>query len=113
MGSFFLVRTTTVSILKFLVPHSRSEKAGAALPLVPERNEKSYAAAPVKADEESDAELDRYGARNREEMGNKWQMWGKRICQYLHFLAIVVISDLVQLSGLQQSRALHTKLHSQ
>ncbi|XP_057891901.1 telomere length regulation protein TEL2 homolog isoform X2 [Melospiza georgiana] len=39
-------------------PDNESEKAGAALPLVPERNENSYTAAPVKADEESDAELD-------------------------------------------------------
>lgn len=109
MGSFFLVRTITVSILK-PVPHSRSGKAGAALPLVPESNEESHTAAPVMPDEESDAELDRYGAVNREETENKWQMWGNSICQYLYFLA-TVISDLVWLHGLQQSRALHRKLH--
>lgn len=74
MGSFFLLRTITVCILKLLVPYSRTEKAGAALPLVPESNEKFHTAAPVMPDEELDAELDRYGARNREEMKNKWQM---------------------------------------
>lgn len=85
MGSFFLVRTLTVSILK-PVPHSRSGKASAALPLVPESNEKPHTAAPVMPDEESDAELDRYGAINREEMENKWQMWGNSICHLPAFL---------------------------
>lgn len=70
--------------------------------MVPESNEKSHTAAPVVPDEESDAELDRYGAIKREEMENK--------CQYLHFLAIAVY-DFVWLSDLQQSRALPRKLH--
>ncbi|KAL9835423.1 LOW QUALITY PROTEIN: telomere length regulation protein TEL2 homolog [Geothlypis trichas] len=53
-----LVQTPSFCVVPSLPDDDRSEKAGAALPLVPERNEKSYAAAPVKADEESDAELD-------------------------------------------------------
>ncbi|XP_030814406.1 telomere length regulation protein TEL2 homolog isoform X2 [Camarhynchus parvulus] len=52
-----LVQTPSFCVVPSL-PDDESEKAGAALPLVPERNEKSYTAAPVKADEESDAELD-------------------------------------------------------
>uniref|UniRef100_A0A803VX29 Telomere length regulation protein TEL2 homolog n=1 Tax=Ficedula albicollis TaxID=59894 RepID=A0A803VX29_FICAL len=64
-----------------------------------ESSEKSHTAAPVTPGEESDAELDRYGARNREETENKWQMWGKSIYLCLHFLAIVLISDSVHLSG--------------
>ncbi|XP_071300715.1 telomere length regulation protein TEL2 homolog isoform X3 [Agelaius tricolor] len=53
-----LVQTPSFCVVPSLPDDDRSEKAGAALPLVPERNEKSYTAAPVKADEESDAELD-------------------------------------------------------
>ncbi|XP_054499268.1 telomere length regulation protein TEL2 homolog isoform X2 [Agelaius phoeniceus] len=52
-----LVQTPSFCVVPSL-PDDESEKAGAALPLVPERNEKSYTAAPVKADEESDDELD-------------------------------------------------------
>ncbi|KAM3662490.1 telomere length regulation protein TEL2 homolog isoform 1-T2 [Ammospiza maritima maritima] len=53
-----LVQTPSFCVVPSLPDNDRSEKAGAALPLVPERNENSYTAAPVKADEESDAELD-------------------------------------------------------
>nr|XP_054499269.1 telomere length regulation protein TEL2 homolog isoform X3 [Agelaius phoeniceus] len=53
-----LVQTPSFCVVPSLPDDDRSEKAGAALPLVPERNEKSYTAAPVKADEESDDELD-------------------------------------------------------
>nr|XP_014126874.1 telomere length regulation protein TEL2 homolog isoform X2 [Zonotrichia albicollis] len=52
-----LVQTPSFCVVPSL-PDNESEKAGAALPLVPERNENSCTAAPVKADEESDAELD-------------------------------------------------------
>uniref|UniRef100_A0A8C5I900 Telomere length regulation protein TEL2 homolog n=1 Tax=Junco hyemalis TaxID=40217 RepID=A0A8C5I900_JUNHY len=53
-----LVQTPSFCVVPSLPDNDRSEKAGAALPLVPERNENSCTAAPVKADEESDAELD-------------------------------------------------------
>ncbi|XP_054372584.1 telomere length regulation protein TEL2 homolog isoform X2 [Molothrus ater] len=52
-----LVQTPSFCVVPSL-PDDESEKAGAALPLAPERNEKSYTAVPVKADEESDVELD-------------------------------------------------------
>ncbi|XP_041264530.1 telomere length regulation protein TEL2 homolog isoform X2 [Onychostruthus taczanowskii] len=52
-----LVQTPSFSVVPSL-PDDESEKAGAALPLVPESNEKSSTAAPVMPDEESDAELD-------------------------------------------------------
>ncbi|XP_068062514.1 telomere length regulation protein TEL2 homolog isoform X3 [Anomalospiza imberbis] len=53
-----LVQTPSFCVVPSLPDDDRSEKAGAALPLVPESNEKSYTAAPVMPDEESDAELD-------------------------------------------------------
>ncbi|XP_041318215.1 telomere length regulation protein TEL2 homolog isoform X2 [Pyrgilauda ruficollis] len=52
-----LVQTPSFCVVPSL-PDDESEKAGAALPLVPESNEKSSTAAPVMPDEESDAELD-------------------------------------------------------
>ncbi|CAN8192333.1 unnamed protein product [Coccothraustes coccothraustes] len=52
-----LVQTPSFCVVPSL-PDDESEKAGAALPLVPESNEKSCTAAPVMPDEESDAELD-------------------------------------------------------
>ncbi|XP_063270497.1 telomere length regulation protein TEL2 homolog isoform X2 [Prinia subflava] len=52
-----LVQTPSFCVVPNL-PDDESEKAGAALPLVPESNEKSHTAAPVMPDEESDAELD-------------------------------------------------------
>ncbi|XP_059717681.1 telomere length regulation protein TEL2 homolog isoform X2 [Haemorhous mexicanus] len=52
-----LVQTPSFCVVPSL-PDDEGEKAGGALPLVPESNEKSCAAAPVIADEESDAELD-------------------------------------------------------
>lgn len=51
-------------ILILVVAHSRNEKADAALPLVLESDKKSHTAAPVTPQESSDAELDRYEARN-------------------------------------------------
>ncbi|XP_038006689.1 telomere length regulation protein TEL2 homolog isoform X2 [Motacilla alba alba] len=52
-----LVQTPSFYVVPSL-PDDESEKTGAALPLVPESNEKSYTAAPVMPDEESNAELD-------------------------------------------------------
>ncbi|XP_064246295.1 telomere length regulation protein TEL2 homolog isoform X2 [Passer domesticus] len=52
-----LVQTPSFCAVPSL-PDDESEKAGAALPLVPESNEKSSTAAPGMPDEESDAELD-------------------------------------------------------
>ncbi|XP_053814092.1 telomere length regulation protein TEL2 homolog isoform X2 [Vidua chalybeata] len=52
-----LVQTPSFYVVPSLLD-DESEKAGAALPLVPESNEKSYTAAPVMPDEELDAELD-------------------------------------------------------
>ncbi|XP_053847549.1 telomere length regulation protein TEL2 homolog isoform X1 [Vidua macroura] len=52
-----LVQTPSFYVVPSLLDDDRSEKAGAALPLVPESNEKSYTAAPVMPDE-LDAELD-------------------------------------------------------
>ncbi|XP_018780258.3 telomere length regulation protein TEL2 homolog isoform X2 [Serinus canaria] len=52
-----LVQTPSFCVVPSL-PDDEGEKAGAAMPLVPESNEKSCTAAPVIADEESDAELD-------------------------------------------------------
>ncbi|NWQ67928.1 TELO2 protein, partial [Neopipo cinnamomea] len=53
-----LVQTPRLCVVTNLPDDDRSEKAGAALPLVPESNKKSQTAAPVMPDEESDAELD-------------------------------------------------------
>ncbi|XP_064246296.1 telomere length regulation protein TEL2 homolog isoform X3 [Passer domesticus] len=53
-----LVQTPSFCAVPSLPDDDRSEKAGAALPLVPESNEKSSTAAPGMPDEESDAELD-------------------------------------------------------
>ncbi|KAI1233955.1 hypothetical protein IHE44_0004410 [Lamprotornis superbus] len=53
-----LVQTPSSCIVPSLPDDDRSEKAGAALPLVLENSEKSHTAAPVMPDEESDAELD-------------------------------------------------------
>ncbi|XP_066054153.1 telomere length regulation protein TEL2 homolog [Chamaea fasciata] len=53
-----LVQTPSLFVVPSLPDDDRSEKAGAAVPLVPESNEKSHTAAPVMPDEESDAELD-------------------------------------------------------
>ncbi|NXP64814.1 TELO2 protein, partial [Chloropsis cyanopogon] len=53
-----LVQTPSFCVVPSLPDDDRSEKAGAALPLVPESNEKSHTAAPATPDEESDAELD-------------------------------------------------------
>ncbi|NXF08739.1 TELO2 protein, partial [Smithornis capensis] len=52
-----LVQTPPLCVAPSL-PDDQSEKADAALPLVPESNKKSQTAAPVMPDEESDAELD-------------------------------------------------------
>ncbi|XP_051636434.1 telomere length regulation protein TEL2 homolog isoform X2 [Manacus candei] len=52
-----LVQTPPLCVVPSL-PGDESEKAGAALPLVPESNKKSQTAAPVMPDKESDAELD-------------------------------------------------------
>ncbi|XP_058706172.1 telomere length regulation protein TEL2 homolog isoform X2 [Poecile atricapillus] len=54
---FLLVQTPSFCNVPSL-PDDESEKAGAALPLVPESNEKSHAAAPVMSNEESDTEFD-------------------------------------------------------
>lgn len=52
-------------VLLFLIAYSRNENADAALPPVLESNRKSTTATThVMPDEESDAELDRYGARS-------------------------------------------------
>jgi len=65
VDSFLLVNKDCYFIgFSTFVPHSRNENAGAALPLVLESNKKPHPAAPVMPDEELDAELDRYGARN-------------------------------------------------
>ncbi|NXL80909.1 TELO2 protein, partial [Leptocoma aspasia] len=53
-----LVQMPSFCVIPSLPDDDRSEKAGAALPLVPESNEKSHTVAPVMPDEESDAELD-------------------------------------------------------
>ncbi|XP_027758535.1 telomere length regulation protein TEL2 homolog [Empidonax traillii] len=53
-----LVPTPSLCVVPNLPDDDRSEKAGAALPSVPENNKKSQAAAPVMPDEESDTELD-------------------------------------------------------
>nr|XP_030140599.1 telomere length regulation protein TEL2 homolog isoform X1 [Taeniopygia guttata] len=53
-----LVQTPSLYVVPSLPDDDKSEKAGAALPVVPESNEKSYTATPVMPDEESDAELD-------------------------------------------------------
>ncbi|NXM07665.1 TELO2 protein, partial [Tyrannus savana] len=53
-----LVPTPPLCVVPNLPDDDRSEKAGAALPSVPENNKKSQAAAPVMPDEESDTELD-------------------------------------------------------
>ncbi|NXE97788.1 TELO2 protein, partial [Menura novaehollandiae] len=53
-----LVQTPPFCVVPSLADDDRSENAAAALPLVPESNEKSHAAAPVMPYEESDAELD-------------------------------------------------------
>ncbi|XP_016157244.1 PREDICTED: telomere length regulation protein TEL2 homolog, partial [Ficedula albicollis] len=53
-----LVQTPSFCVVPSLPDDDRSEKAGAALPLVLESSEKSHTAAPVTPGEESDAELD-------------------------------------------------------
>uniref|UniRef100_A0A672TNW3 Telomere length regulation protein TEL2 homolog n=1 Tax=Strigops habroptila TaxID=2489341 RepID=A0A672TNW3_STRHB len=58
VGSFLLVSTVAVFVLILLVPHSRNDKADAALPLVSESNDKSHTAAPVMPDEELDTDDD-------------------------------------------------------
>lgn len=73
MGSFLPVsRDFYFTGFNILVPHSRNEKADAAPPLVLESNKKSHTTALVMSDEESDAELDRYG----QETGRKWKING-------------------------------------
>ncbi|NXD27872.1 TELO2 protein, partial [Spelaeornis formosus] len=52
-----LVHTPSCCVVPSL-PDDKSEKAGAALPLVPESNEKSHREASVMPNEDSDAELD-------------------------------------------------------
>ncbi|NXQ56407.1 TELO2 protein, partial [Anthoscopus minutus] len=53
-----LVQAPSFYIVPSLPDDDRSEKVGAALPLVPESNEKSHTAAPVMPEEELDAEFD-------------------------------------------------------
>uniref|UniRef100_A0A8C0VLE6 Telomere length regulation protein TEL2 homolog n=1 Tax=Cyanistes caeruleus TaxID=156563 RepID=A0A8C0VLE6_CYACU len=53
-----LVQTPSFCNVPSLPDDDRNEKAGAALPLVPESNEKSHTAAPVMPNEESDTEFD-------------------------------------------------------
>lgn len=54
--------------LMLLVPYSRNEKA-AALPSASGTSKKLQTAAPVVPAEDSDTELDRYGARS---LGKEW-----------------------------------------
>lgn len=102
-----------------LVAHSRNEKADAALPLASESNGKSHTAAThVVSDEESDAELDRYG--DKKLIGN-----GKGSGRFLRedlerrellvaaYLGNLVLSDQNEGADLVQlRRMLCRKLHA-